>query len=198
MKRSGSAPDDPMPRKFIRRYLPDHASVRANRLVAMFGTLLHHPNLWHLNRDSVAGAVAIGLFAGLVPGPLQVLTALLLAVPLRRNVPVAVVVTFYTNPFTIVPLYLLAYAYGGLLLGTNRGAPQAQPFEMDWSNLSGSMQALLEWMLSLGMPLAVGLVALALTLAVLGYFTVQLGWRAYVALAWRARRRRRLSRRDST
>jgi len=187
-----------MPRKFIRRFLPDHASVRANRLVAMFGTLLHHPNLWHLNRDSVAGAVAIGLFAGLVPGPLQVLTALLLAVPLRRNIPVAVVVTFYTNPFTIVPLYLLAYAYGALLLGTNRGAPSIEPFEMDWSNLIGSMQALADWMLSLGKPLALGLVALALTLAVLGYFTVQLGWRAYVTLAWRARQRRRRAKRDPT
>ena len=187
-----------MPRKFIRRFLPDHASVRANRLVAMFGTLLHHPNLWHLNRDSVAGAVAIGLFAGLVPGPLQVLSALLLAIPLRRNVPVAVMVTFYTNPFTIVPLYLLAYAYGALLLGTNRAAPRVEPFEMDWSNLIGSMQALADWMLSLGKPLALGLVALGLTLAVLGYVTVQLGWRAYVALAWRARRRRRLNRRDPT
>ena len=43
----------------------------------------------------------------------------------------------------------------------------------------------------IGPPLAVGLVALALTLALVGYCAVQLGWRAYVMLAWRARRRRR-------
>jgi len=65
-----------MPRKLFRKYVPTAASVRENRWIAKFGTLLHHPNLWHLNRDSVAGAVAIGLFAGLIPGPLQMLVAL--------------------------------------------------------------------------------------------------------------------------
>ena len=83
--------------------------------------------------------MAIGLFAGLVPGPLQMLTALLLAVPLRKNLPVALLTTLYTNPFTIVPLYVLAYGYGSLLLGLNHAAPKIQPFEMDWGNLLDSM-----------------------------------------------------------
>lgn len=183
-----------MPRKFIRKYLPSAASVREHRWVAKFGGLLHHPNLWHLNRDSVAGAVAIGLFAGLVPGPLQMLTALLLAIPLRRNLPVALLVTLYTNPFTIVPLYLVAYAYGSLLLGLNHPQPAIPHFEMDWGHIIDSMWRLLDWTLALGKPLAVGLVALGLTLALIGYIVVQLGWRAYVVLAWRARRRRRQGR----
>ena len=183
-----------MPRKFIRRYVPSAAEVRKNRLVAMFGTLLHHPNLWHLNRDSVAGAVAIGLFAGLVPGPLQMLAALILAVPLHRNLPVALLMTLYTNPFTIVPLYLLAYGYGSLLLGGGENRAAIEPFEMDWGSFFESMGRLLDWMLALGAPLAVGLVALGLTFAALGYAAVQFGWRAFVMLAWRARaktRRRR-------
>jgi uncharacterized protein (DUF2062 family) len=180
-----------MPRKFFRRYLPNAAEVRRNRLVAMFGSLLHHPNLWHLNRDSVAGAVAIGLFAGLVPGPLQMLTALALAIPLRRNLPVALLMTFYSNPFTIVPLYLLAYGYGSLLLGGGHGAAKIEPFDMDWANFLDSMSRMLGWSLALGKPLLIGLVALAVTLAALGYAAVQLGWRAYVVLAWRARAKRR-------
>jgi uncharacterized protein (DUF2062 family) len=180
-----------MPRKFFRKYVPDADEVRRNRLVAMFGGSLQHPNLWHFNRDSVAGAVAIGLFAGLVPGPLQMLTALLLAIPLRRNVPVAVLVTLYTNPFTIVPLYLLAYAYGSLLLGGGHARPHVQAFEMDWGHLVDSTLRLAEWTLALGKPLAVGLVALGLTLAALGYVLVQLGWRLAIRLAWRARRERR-------
>lgn len=180
-----------MPRKFFRKYLPSAAEVRGNRLVSMFGGLLHHPNLWHLNRDSVAGAVAIGLFAGLVPGPLQMLTALALAIPLKRNLPVALLVTFYTNPFTIVPLYVLAYGYGSLLLGGGNARPKIEPFEMDWGNFLDSMGRMLDWTWSLGEPLLVGLVALGLTLAVFGYLLVQLGWRAYVVLAWRARREKR-------
>ena len=180
-----------MPRKFFRKYLPDAAEIRANRYFARFGNLLHHPNLWHLNRDSVAGAVAIGLFAGLVPGPLQMLTGALLAILLKRNLPVTLLTTFYTNPFTIVPLYVLAYGYGTLLLGGNHGEMKVKPFEMDWSNWIDSMRALLDWTLALGKPLAAGLVALALTLAAFGYVAVQFGWRAYVIMAWRARARRR-------
>ena len=183
-----------MPRKLFRKYLPSAESVRGNRWVAMFGTLLHHPNLWHLNRDSVAGAVAIGLFSGLVPGPLQMLTALILAIPLRRNLPVALLMTLYTNPFTIVPLYLLAYGYGSLLLGMNQQPPTVQHLEMDWGNLFDSLGRLLDWTLALGKPLFVGLVALGLTLAFVGYWAVQLGWRWYVVLAWRRRQQSRRQR----
>jgi uncharacterized protein (DUF2062 family) len=169
-----------MPRKYFRRllsrYLPDPETVRSSRLVAAFGPWLQHPNLWHLNRRSVSGAVAIGLFAGLVPGPLQMLAAALLAVPLRKNLPVALILTLYTNPFTIVPLYALAYGYGLLLLPGEHAAPAS--FDV-------------ESLLALGKPLALGLLALACTLAVLGYVAVQVAWRAYVVLAWRARARRR-------
>ena len=180
--------------KFLRKYLPDPDEVRSHRWVAMFGGLLNHPNLWQLNRSSVSGAVAIGLFAGLIPGPLQMVGAALLAVPLRKNLPVALIMTLYTNPFTIVPLYLLAYAYGKLLLGERHDGLLVQPYDFDWSNFLDSMQGLFEWMLALGKPLAVGLPALGLTLAVLGYVAVRLGWRLYIVLAWRARCRRRQAR----
>jgi hypothetical protein len=55
-----------VPRKYFRKYLPDPEKLRSSRMVAAFGRWLHHPNLWHLNRRSVSGAVAIGLFSGLV------------------------------------------------------------------------------------------------------------------------------------
>jgi uncharacterized protein (DUF2062 family) len=179
-----------VPRKFFHKYLPDAELVRRSRMVRWFGGLLQHPNFWHLNRRSVPGAVAIGLFAGLVPGPLQMLTALLIAIPFRKNIPVALIVTLYTNPFTIVPLYVLAYAYGRLLLPGQHGR-FIQPFEMNWSDLGASWRGLLDWMMALGKPLGVGLVALGLTLAAIGYLATYFGWRAYVVAAWRARARRR-------
>jgi len=177
--------------KFLRKYLPDADTVRSHRLVARFGGWLDHPNLWHLNRRSVPAAVAIGLFCGLIPGPLQMLGALLIAIPLRKNIPVALLVTLYTNPFTIVPLYLLAYGYGHLLLGTGNNATPLEPFVWNWSDIGGSLSELVAWTMALGKPLAVGLPALAVTLAVLGYIVCELGWRAYVVLAWRARAKRR-------
>lgn len=177
-------------RKLFRKYV-DVDAVRSSRMVAMFGRWLQHPNLWHFNRRSVPGALAIGLFAGLVPGPLQMLTALLLAVPLRKNIPVALVVTLYTNPFTILPLYVIAFEYGNLILGRGHGLTAIEPFVMDWTDWLGSMHAMASWCLSLGKPLAVGLVALAVTLAAAGYVVARLGWRLYVTAAWRARARRR-------
>jgi uncharacterized protein (DUF2062 family) len=65
---------------------------------------------------------------------------------------------------------------------------------MDWSDPGGSLRAMLDWAFALGKPLALGLLALGLSLAVLGYFAVRLGWRVYVVLAWRARARRRRAR----
>jgi uncharacterized protein (DUF2062 family) len=186
MQRAAHLLDDlrpTVPRKYFRKYLPDPETVRSSRLVAAFGPWLQHPNLWHLNRRSVSGAVAVGLFSGLVPGPLQMLTALLIAVPLRKNIPVALVTTLYTNPLTIVPLYALAYAYGRLLL-PGEHAPFPASFEIGWANFGQTA-------LALGKPLAVGLPALACTLALLGYTAVQIGWRAVVVAAWRTRARRR-------
>ena len=167
-----------MPRKFFRKYLPDHEAVLAKRWAAPFRPWLGHPHLWHLNRRSVSGAVAIGLFAGLMPGPIQVLTALLIAVPLKKNIPVALVVTLYTNPLTIVPLYLLAYWIGTLLLGMDYVPPRLADFGW-W-----------EWMMALGKPLVLGLPVLALALAGLGYAMVQIAWRLYVTIAWKRRERR--------
>src|SRR5690348_18499421 len=107
-----------MPRKFFRRLLPSHDSIRDNRHIARLGPWIQHPNLWHLHRRSVAGGVAVGLFTGLIPGsnPVQFTAAALLAVAGRVNLPVAVLVTLYSNPLTIVPLYYLAFKLGELAL----------------------------------------------------------------------------------
>jgi uncharacterized protein (DUF2062 family) len=104
---------------------------------------------------------------------------------------VALIVTLYTNPLTIVPLYVIAFEYGRLLLGLDHAAAGITPFAFEWSDWLGSMRALGDWMLALGRPLALGLVALALTLAALGYIAVELAWRAHVRAAWRARKLRR-------
>jgi uncharacterized protein (DUF2062 family) len=180
----------PMPRKHFRKFLPSQESVKNNRYVAPFGRALHHHNLWSLNRRSVAAGVAVGLFCGLVPGPLQMLSAALLAIVLRVNLPVAMVATLYTNPFTIVPLYLLAYKLGSWVTGETAAAPVGQ-IELTLSNFGQWMPLLIDWVSALGKPLLIGLPLLASMLAAAGYLAVLGGWRLYVAAAWRRRRRAR-------
>ena len=89
-----------------------------------------------------------------------------------------------------MPLYFLAYTYGRLLLPGEHG-PFIAPFQTDWGDLPGSLRALGEWLMALGKPLGVGLLALGLTLALLGYLVTRLGWRAWVVAQRRARVRRR-------
>src|SRR5947207_3180896 len=80
----------------------------------------------------------------------------------------------------------LVVAFGG-----GADAALVPQFEMDWAHWVDSMWRLLDWTLALGKPLALGLAALAITLAGIGYIAVQLAWRLYVVAAWRARRKRR-------
>ncbi|MGA8146753.1 MAG: DUF2062 domain-containing protein [Gallionellaceae bacterium] len=177
-------------RKLFRKHLPSQESIRKSQWARPFGAWLHHPNLWNLHRRSVAGGVAIGMFAGLIPGPLQMIGAAMLAVLFRVNLPVAVFTTLYSNPLTILPLYLVAYEYGAFVIGypdriaTNRLAVP----EMDWSNWT---TVLAEWFVALGKPFAVGLPLLATTLAIVSYFAVRLLWRWRVVWEWRRRAARR-------
>ena len=59
-----------MPKKTIKRMMPDHQTIKENKYLKIFGNLLHNANLWHLNRHSVAKAFAVGLFFAFIPVPL--------------------------------------------------------------------------------------------------------------------------------
>jgi uncharacterized protein (DUF2062 family) len=75
----------------------------------LFDRFLHDPNLWHLNRYSTSGAVAVGLFMAFMPIPFQMVAAGALAIMLRLNLPLAVALVWVTNPITIPPLFLFCY-----------------------------------------------------------------------------------------
>lgn len=176
-------------RRSIRKWLPHHEAVRNNPWFAPFANTLLHPRLWHLNRHSVAGAVAAGLFCGLIPGPFQMLGAAICAVAFRVNLPLALLTTVYTNPFTIVPLYIVAFSIGQWTLAGNSHRFVAPP---EWGDrgLLAWIHALIDWMIGLGSPLALGLVLLATGLAVTGYFLVRVAWRIHLIRTWRRRSQR--------
>ncbi|GIX22767.1 MAG: hypothetical protein KatS3mg121_1550 [Gammaproteobacteria bacterium] len=168
-----------MPRHWLKRRLPTPESVRNSRALRVLGTLLHDPNLWHLNRRAVAGGLAVGLFFAFVPLPLQMVQAALVAVLLRVNLPIAVTAIWVTNPFTIPPLFYLAYRFGAWLLGT---PPVARPehFSVSWAlqELGQNWQPLLLGSLLFGLFAAAG-----------GWALVHLLWRLHIVQALRRRRR---------
>lgn len=176
-------------RRLTRRLEPYVDQITAHPWVQRYAPRLAEPDLWHLNRRSSARAVAVGLFSGLVPGPFQVLSAVGLSILFRAHFPLAAITTLYTNPLTIVPLYVVAYQYGGLFVAGDQKISALHPPEFDWT-ADYAMQ-FMAWMGSLGKPLAVGLVLLALTLAALGWLVVRLSWRCHVVWAWQRRQRKR-------
>jgi uncharacterized protein (DUF2062 family) len=183
-------------RHHIRKFLPDHEAIRGNRWLAPFENTLLHPRLWDLNRRSAAGAVAAGMFCGLIPGPLQMLGAAICAVIFRVNLPLAMLTTIYTNPFTIVPLYVVAFAIGQWVL-PGQGKSFVPPPEWGDERFLVWVRTLTDWMLGLGTPLALGLLLLATGLALASYVLVRLGWRVYLVRAWHRRRQQHQAARDS-
>jgi uncharacterized protein len=176
-----------MIRRKLRGWFPTQDTIRGHRWLQWCAPMLAHPRLWHLHRRSVAQGVAIGLVTGLIPGPVQMLAAALVAIPLRANLPAAVFTTLYTNPLTFVPLYILAYNVGRLVTGDAR--PLVMPPDTGWS-LDGFGQ-FLSWVVSMGDTLLIGLAIQCTVFAIGGYALTMLAWRILVTRAWRTRRSRR-------
>lgn len=174
-----------MPRRFIKRYLPDHGKFREHPHLRRFGARLQDGNLWHLNRRSVSGGVALGLFCALLPVPLQMLVAGGLAIWLRVNLPIAVVLVWITNPLTIGPVWYVSYRVGAWLLDL---PPRQVDFGLSLDNLLTTLQEV--WK-----PLLLGSTVLGALLALLGFLLVRLGWRLYVVQQRRAALRRGRTRR---
>lgn len=179
-------------RKLFKKYLPSHESIQQNRFIKPFGTLLYHHNLWHLHRRSVAGGVAAGLFAGLIPGsnPVQFFFATLFSVIFKVNLPIAVFVTLYSNPFTIVPLYMAAYFLGSWATGNAISSmDDLPPLELHLldKHLSEWIPVLTDYLTTFGKPLITGLFLLAALLSITGYFAVRIFWRYYIIHSWRKR-----------
>jgi hypothetical protein len=182
-----------LPERF-RRFMPDPHTLRNHRALQWMGPMLHHPRLWHVNRRGIALGLAIGIFFGLLMPVAQILCAATAALLLRANIPAAVGSTLVTNPITFAPVYYAAYHLGVWMLG-HANVPVA---EVDLERVAAkTATGLALWMdrlATVGVPLALGLLTLAVTLSVLMYFAVHWAWRVRIVRAWQRRRARRAAR----
>jgi uncharacterized protein (DUF2062 family) len=169
-----------MAKKLFRRLLPDAHAVRTHKALRRLGRFLHEPNLWHLNRRSVAGGAAVGMFWAFIPIPTQMVPATLVSVLLRVNLPIAVAGVWITNPLTFAPIYYFCYTLGAWVLGT-----PVQEVEFAVSR---------EWLGSelgrIWQPFLLGCLMVSTVSAALAYFAVRLLWRLHVVRDWERRKRR--------
>jgi len=72
---------------------------------------------FNINRKMVTRGVAIGLFWGFIPMPMQMLAVLATTPFIRFNVPLAIIMVWLSNPFTMPFMYYVEYLVGNFLLG---------------------------------------------------------------------------------
>ena len=179
-----------MPKALIRRYLPSPEKIREQKSLGFMRHRLGDPSVWHLNRRSASLAMFWGIFFAFMPMPFQMVPATLIAVGLRINLPMVLVLTWLTNPITVLPFMYAAYASGSLVLSVPM---------LHWAEMEGLMKAMLSLdaessgngVMAQLKPFFVGTVILGVMLGSLGYVGMQGYWRWHVVKQWQGRAARR-------
>ncbi len=176
-----------MAKKFIKKYIPNHQTIRDNKYLKIFGKTLHDPNLWHLNRRSVSGAFGIGLFSAFVPMPFQMILAAALAIPARVNLPIAIALVWISNPLTIPPMLVGVYLLGAWVMNI----PFIDLFAV-FDQYDTTMQAVKAVWSQIWKPVLLGCAISGTFFGLLGFFGIRLLWRMHVVKEWEIRKQKRL------
>ena len=172
--------------ELIARHTPTREELAGNKWLAPIAHRFLSPELWRMTRRSVPRAVSLGLFCAFIIPIGQILLAAFFALPARANVPLAVLVTFITNPFT-VPFWLVAAnRVGEVVLKVDAAAGGMANEQVR----SGRWAGLLDFVELAGVT-AFGFIVLAVVSASLGYVLASWIWRYVIGRRVRRRRARR-------
>lgn len=163
----------------VQRRLPTREQILSHRHLRRVRPWLDHSWLWHATRHSVPGAIAAGIVAAMLPAPLQTISAVFFAFRFRLHLPTALLGTLLSNPFTILPIYWLAYEFGALLLG--------RPFLRIADLQRAAAEDVFSLWSLLGWPWLLGLLLLTAGFAAVSYFTSRMVWVSIVRWRWRTR-----------
>lgn len=167
----------------FRKYVPTREEMAENKYLKPIAHRFLSPELWRFTRRSVPRGVALGLFAGFIIPLGQVFVAAFLALPARANVPLAALVTFVTNPFTLPFWLVVANKVGAFVLkidAATLGAANAELSSGRWQQFG--------WFLETAGVTGFGFLVLSVVTAAIGYILSGLIWRVMVG----RRRNRRL------
>ena len=160
-----------MPRRFFRKFAFKRDRIHDQWFMSPFRHLLDDHRLWTIRRRNVLPAFALGIFIAFMPFPGHMLVAVLLALAMRVNIPVAALSTLISNPLTVGPIFYVCYQFGVLLLGI-----EPQPFEFEFS-----LSSLSEGFTDIWEPLLLGCLILGSTVTIVAYIALDILWRASIA-----------------
>jgi uncharacterized protein (DUF2062 family) len=166
-----------MPRRFFTRLSVRYKQKDQPWYLRPFRFVLTHPVYFSANRKSVAGGLWLGLFIAFMPMPGHMILAILAALLLRVNIPVAALAVWVTNPLTVVPIFYLAYRLGCAVMDI---PVQSFPEEFSWNWMTTEF-------IDVWKPLWFGSMILATSIASAAYILINVAWR--ISTAYRYRRR---------
>lgn len=176
-----------MPRKILKKYMPDPHWVRNHPHLTWLGEHLRNPGLWHLSHRSVSLAFLVGIFCAFLPMPFQMVVAAVLAVLVGSNLPVSVALVWISNPITMPPMLYFSYLIGQLILGVGSDADT-----MTWH-----LDTLYDNFRQIWRPLILGSVICGLIAGLIGFITIRIIWTIHVRRTWIMRGRERLKRQQA-
>jgi uncharacterized protein (DUF2062 family) len=166
-----------MPKHLFKRYTPDPKTVREHKHLRLFARFLEDPNLFHMNRRSVSGAFAAGLFWAMIPIPVQMIAAALTAIIIRINLPISVALVWLTNPVTMPPVFYFNYLVGTWILGA---PPDVGEFHLSMEWIGSQLDAI--WL-----PLYLGSLVVGTLWGIIGYLAIRGYWRWHMINRYRKR-----------
>ncbi|KKC27671.1 DUF2062 domain-containing protein [Sphingomonas sp. SRS2] len=173
-----------------RRNAPTRESLEEVRWLRPFAHRVLEPSLWRFPRRSVPRGVALGLIVGIflmIPG-LQIIGAALLALPCRANVPIAVAMTFLSNPATTPFILYLSIIVGNRFVHSTADIGTVAAM----IEHGASMGEWAAWLASSAAPaLVMGLFVISVVSATIGYLLSSCLWRAWISHKWTLRGRHR-------
>ncbi len=176
----------------FRKYTPTREGLARNRFLAPIAHRFLTPELWRFTRRSVPRGVALGLFSAFIVPLGQIFLAAFLALPARANVPLAVLVTFITNPFSYPFWLIVANRVGSFVLKVDSFAGNMANDELR----SGRWAWVIDAFEVAGVT-TFGLVVLAVVSAAVGYVVSGFVWRQMVSRRRKKRLRRMTVRLDA-
>ncbi|MDF2941129.1 MAG: hypothetical protein K0R66_1771 [Gammaproteobacteria bacterium] len=177
-------------KKKLKQWLPDAERFAQDSSLSRIRHILFNPLVWHINRRSIARGTAIGLLIAFVPLPMQMLLAAVLSIFSRANLPIAVALTWVTNPFTFLPINYVIFKVGEFVLNDHSAYRVMQSFEFKDKSWHDIAMQFVTWLQSIGKPYLIGLPVVAIASSVLGYFVIETIWRLtiYQKLKYRKER----------
>lgn len=170
-----------MAKHLFKKYLPHPDVIIKNRWIKLLGPRLQEPGLWHINRKSCSGGVAVGMFCAFIPMPFQMLLAAIGAILFRSNILVAVPTVWVSNPLTMAPIFYFCYLVGAQILDINVGNFDFE-LSFDW---------LLTGLSEIWQPFLLGCLVLGVIASTLSFILVRVIWRYHILGHLKIRRNRK-------